>query len=411
MSHLISYSPHLDEFVKVKKITEEELDKFFLSINKLILKPNFGVRKFIKEMNKFLLPDYVKLTEKFDTVDNVDEMLYECILEIYENVTIDSACNKFNSKEDSSVSSKASSDAVKLSLSELLNVEKQIKKNLIGQDPAVEKAIRAMKLQSSGFEPFLSLFFIGPTGVGKTELSRLLADKYLGDKNRLLKINCAEYANPHEYAKLIGSPPGYIGFGEKGILSEKAEEGSQWIILFDEIEKASEKLKNLLLGLLDEGTITDNRGSELDFSNSIIIFTSNVGMHDNIGNLNVGFGAEESTYESSMGDIKESFKKEFSPEFINRIDEVVYFNQLNKKDAAKIARLSLKKLPLRVTPSLVKYTVDNSFSTEYGARNIKRFIKNNVTIKIADIMLANTDRYNKFKPIIHNGDLEIQGLE
>ena len=127
----------------------------------------------------------------------------------------------------------------------------------------------------------MSLFFIGPTGVGKTEMARILADEYLGGQKKLLKINCGEYSNSHEYAKLIGSPPGYIGHNEKGILTERAEESNEWVILFDEIEKAHPKFYNLLLNLLDEGNVTDSRGTVLDFSKSIILFTSNVGIIDN----------------------------------------------------------------------------------------------------------------------------------
>tara|TARA_R100000742_G_C4258218_1_gene76078 strand:- start:104 stop:1078 length:975 start_codon:yes stop_codon:yes gene_type:complete len=296
-----------------------------------------------------------------------------------------------------------------LSLKEILKIKKTIQNNLIGQDEAIDKITDTFKLMNSGFATYGSAFFIGPTGCGKTELARLIATNYYNDSTRLLKINCSEYAQSHEYAKLIGSPPGYVGSNESGILADRAEQGSNWVILFDEIEKANEKLHNLLLGFLDEGVITDNKGKELDFRNSIFLFTSNIGIKESVGKTPVGFGSESTTYKDSLPEIEESFKKEFSPEFINRIDDIIYFNQLTPKDAEEIAKLNLKKLPIKITKKLVTHIVDNSYSPEYGARNIKRFIKQNVTLKLADKILSGCSS-QLYKPRFKQGELQVEGI-
>ena len=237
-----------------------------------------------------------------------------------------------------------------------------------------------------------------------------MADKVLGTRKRLLKINCGEYSNSHEYSKLIGSPPGYIGHNEKGILSERAEKSSEWVIVFDEIEKAHDKLFDLLLNLMDEGTITDSHGTELDFTSSLLLFTSNIGLKEYVGKNSLGFGDTKCTYENSINVIEEAFKDKFSPEFRNRLDSVIYFNALNKSDAEKIVRLQLKVLPIRVTKKLVDFVIDNAFCAEYGARNIKRFIKNNISIKIADEILKGDDS-KKYKPIFNKHDfIGVQAL-
>jgi ATP-dependent Clp protease ATP-binding subunit ClpC len=295
---------------------------------------------------------------------------------------------------------KGSKKPTEYTLKEIEKLSRKLKRKLIGQDSAVDEVIKAVKLVNSGLEKSLSLFFIGPTGVGKTELARLLSTEYLGSKKKLLKINCGEYSGAHEYSKLIGSPPGYIGHNEKGILTEKAEESSEWVILFDEIEKAHPKFYDLLLNLLDEGSVTDSRGTVLDFSNSIILFTSNVGIHENVGKAQLGFGGATTEYNSVRTDIEKAYKDKFSPEFRNRLDGLVHFNQLTKEDAGKIAKIQLSKLPLYQSSKLTNYVITNSFSREYGARNIQRFIKNNISVKIADKILSG-QRDVKFKALFN----------
>jgi ATP-dependent Clp protease ATP-binding subunit ClpA len=271
-------------------------------------------------------------------------------------------------------------------LKELNALEVKLNKNVIGQEEAVRATVDAIKLISTGLAKFSSLFFVGPTGNGKTRLAKVLSDIYY--KDRFFKVNCGEYGNAHEYAKLIGSPPGYIGHTEKSLLAEKAEKSNSWIFLFDEIEKAHPKFYDFLLNLLDEGTICDSNGKELDFSNSIFIFTSNKGMADNrIGHSRMGFSREVITYDNSKDIILESIKKSFSPEFLNRLDKTILFNQLDKEELLKVARLELNGIPVKKTKELLTYIIKNGYSSDYGARHLSKFIKNNIAILVADAVL------------------------
>jgi ATP-dependent Clp protease ATP-binding subunit ClpA len=396
----VVYNPHLDEFVRIRKFSSLELGILITDLGGLINKPGAKITSYVSHVIKRVIEN----SERYDLSESV-ESLFECVIEVYPVFQIEFVCKAVNELSDDG--QEVDEDKIPptaRTLSGIRALSNKIKSGLIGQDEAVEECTKSIKLISSGLGKFVSLFFIGPTGVGKTELARSLAKEYLGSPKKLLKINCGEYSTGHEYAKLIGSPPGYVGHNEKGILSEKAEQSSKWIILFDEIEKAHPKLMNLLLGFLDDGKIVDSRGVELDFTDSIICFTSNLGMKDNIGKKLVGFGDSDQTYEASKRIIDTEFKNYFSPEFINRLDNIIYFNQLTKEDAAGITRLCLKKLPIKTTKRLVDYIVEGSFSLEYGARNIKRFIRSNVTIKLADKILED-GKGKMYKAVFKNKDL------
>lgn len=396
-TNYVVYNPHIDEFVRIKKFTDLELGALVVSVGNLIRKPGIKINHYIKNVVSKCVEDF----KKFD-FDEVAESLFECVIEVYPLFQIEIACKAINDLSEEPEEEELPSKV--LTLSDINKLKIRINKQLIGQQEAVEECSTSIKLISAGLGKFVSLFFIGPTGVGKTELARLLAKEYLGSHKKLLKINCGEYSTGHEYAKLIGSPPGYVGHNEKGILSERASQSSQWIILFDEIEKAHPKLMNLLLGLLDDGKLVDSHGTELDFTNSIIVFTSNVGIQGNVGKKLVGFGGDVKTYQAAKVDIEKEFKNIFSPEFINRLDSVVYFNALSRKDAEEITKLNLLKLPVRATKQLVRYVVEQSFSEEYGARNIRRFIRNNITIKIAEKILEKS-KATKYSPIFENHKL------
>jgi SpoVK/Ycf46/Vps4 family AAA+-type ATPase len=269
-------------------------------------------------------------------------------------------------------------------LAEIVKLEKYLKSNIIAQDDAIDKLINHVKLITSGLEKRASFFFIGPTGVGKTELSRLFGQKYSGN---FYKVNCGEYSGGHEYSKLIGAPPGYVGHSDQNILKEKADKSNCWVFLFDEIEKAHDKFMNFLLALIDEGTVTDSVGNVLDFSESVFIFTSNQGMSDLKLGGTVGFGTGLRTLDNSREEIQRSVKKKFSPEFINRIDEFIHFNGLMEEDAKGIAKLELRHYPMEITDDLLDFIVEGGFSSEYGARNIKRFIKVSVGVPAAEAIL------------------------
>lgn len=267
----------------------------------------------------------------------------------------------------------------------ITKIEKYLKSKIVGQDSAVESVVRVLKLHASELVSHSSLFFVGPTGVGKSELSKLLGKRYSGN---FLKIDCEAYSDKHDKASLLGSPPGYIGSQDKSILADKAAKSNAWVILFDEIEKANDKLKDTLLNLMDEGTIQDASGKTLDFSKSIFIFTSNQGMGEIKHGRNIGFSKdEENTYSMQTDKVKESIERDFKPEFLNRIDDIVYFNELTEEDSKKVANIQLKEYPVKRSQELVDYVVKGGFSKKYGARNLKRFIKNTIGIKVAETII------------------------
>jgi ATP-dependent Clp protease ATP-binding subunit ClpA len=364
----IVYSHTLDRFIPIKKLGEDDLDGLVTSMIEEITTPDYSITEYVKFILRNLVIGYDHVIKDCKE-DGAPEALFECVTEIYQGFSLEMINKTVNSKRKA------------LTFSDFSGIEAQIKKEIVGQDEPITEIMKQLRLMKSGLCDNSNLFFIGPTGVGKTELAKILAQKVLGSRKKLLKINCGEYSNSHEYAKLIGSPPGYIGHNEKGILSERAEKSNEWVIVFDEIEKGHSKLFDLLLNLMDEGTITDSHGTELDFTNSLILFTSNIGLKEYVGKTAVGFGDKKMTYENSRDDIKKVFKDKFSPEFRNRLDSVIYFNALNKDDAEKKA-----------------------FSEEYGARNIKRFIKNNISIKIADELLKGDDSATKYKPLFKKNE-------
>ena len=394
----IVYSHTLDRFIPVKKLPDKDLEALIKQIIDVITTPKFSITGYVTFILKNLVVGYESVMKECKD-EGAPEALFECVTEIYQGFSLEMINKTVNSYIEAEDTPKQKSKKRKaLTFSDFAGIEEQIKKAIVGQDKPITEIMKQLRLMKSGLCDNSNLFFIGPTGVGKTELAKILADKVLGSRKKLLKINCGEYSNSHEYAKLIGSPPGYIGHNEKGILSERAEKSNEWVIVFDEIEKAHDKLFDLLLNLMDEGTITDSHGTELDFTNSLLLFTSNIGLKEYVGKNSLGFEDTKKTYENSKSLIEEAYKDKFSPEFRNRLDSVIYFNALNKVDAEKIVRLQLKELPIRVTKKLVSFVTDNAFSEEYGARNIKRFIKNNISIKIADEILKGKT-CAKYKPL------------
>tara|TARA_R110000796_G_scaffold117128_2_gene229767 strand:+ start:204 stop:1532 length:1329 start_codon:yes stop_codon:yes gene_type:complete len=398
--------PELDLvlFVKGYSLTEEQ--KLYESLRDKILKEDksikiedyktFIVRKFLIDVEGFFdLLDTDDLEEMNDGVDAA----YNAIVGLYPPFALEFICTDLNTDtfmsgverrflkhiKDQIQSKSEQGGSVALSgIEDINSLEEFFKDNIIGQRKALDAIIKALKLMASGLSGHSSFMFVGPTGVGKTQVGKLLGEKFSGN---FYKINCAEYAGGHEYAKLIGSPPGYVGHSEKSLLAEKAEESNQWVFLFDEIEKAHHKLYDFLLSLLDDGTCTDNMGTVLDFSESIFIFTSNQGAQD-IKRNPVGFDRVGDIKQSiTDGVIRDSIKNHFSPEFLNRIDDIVVFNSLTKPEVRKIAELQLEDLPIKATTPLIDYIVEKGFSSEYGARNIARFIKNNISDKIADAIL------------------------
>ena len=271
----------------------------------------------------------------------------------------------------------------------LLHLEENMKKRVKGQDNAIHLVSEAIIRARAGIKdpnrPIGSFIFLGPTGVGKTEVARTLAYELFDDERHMIRIDMSEYMEGHSVSKLIGSPPGYVGFDDGGQLTEKIRRNPYSIILFDEIEKAHKDIFNVLLQILDDGRITDGQGRTVDFKNTIIIMTSNLGSEyilENTSNSN----------ELVMNELKSTFK----PEFINRIDEIIVFNSLSKEVVNDILdkiisdtenRLKDKNLHLVVTGSARRYIIDSAYDEKYGARPIKRFVQRNVETLIANAII------------------------
>ena len=290
-------------------------------------------------------------------------------------------------------------------LASIEELEKFLKRNIIGQDEAIRAVRDAVKLKAADFSTHMNLFFIGKTGRGKTQLARKLGERY---SKHFWVINCAEFTNGHEVSRLLGSPPGYIGHSESSLIKEKADKSNRWTIVFDEIEKAHPKLYNILLSLLDTGTLTDNSGNEIDLTDSIFIMTSNCGLKD-LKTETVGFRNGI----SSAGDkeqIMKSIEATFSPEFRGRVDEFVFFNDLTQDDIKKIAKLALANYPIKATPEIVDYIIKHGYSEEFGARDIQRVLKRLVGLPLADEILSNRHPSNgtgKYDAEIRENKLEI----
>lgn len=286
----------------------------------------------------------------------------------------------------------------------LLKLESILHKRVIGQEDAVVKISKAMRRQRVGLQdprrPIGSFLFLGPTGVGKTELSKALAEAMFGDENSLIRVDMSEYMESHSVSKMIGSPPGYVGFDDGGQLCEKVRRNPYSVVLFDEVEKAHPDVFNVLLQVLDDGHITDSKGRKVNFKNTIIIMTSNAGAAKIVEPKNLGFATksdEQKEYTDMKRNVMEEVKRMFKPEFINRIDDIIVFRALNKKDMGEICTLVSKQLiarckdqmdiKLTVSPTLKSYIVDKFTDAKMGARPIKRAIQSEIEDKLSEEIL------------------------
>ena len=286
----------------------------------------------------------------------------------------------------------------------LKNLEENLHKRVIGQDEAVSAVAKAIKRSRMGLKdpnkPIGSFLFLGPTGVGKTELSKALAENLFGSEDSLIRIDMSEFMESHSVAKLIGSPPGYVGYDEAGQLTEKIRRKPYSVILFDEIEKAHPDVMNMLLQVLDDGRLTDSQGRTVNFKNTVIIMTSNIGAKLITDRKTLGFvnqeDNEEKEYEGIKKNVMEELKKEFKPEFLNRIDEIIVFHKLEDKEIRQIINIMLKNVAKLLEKQGIKLEVDEKAKEliakkgtdkSYGARPLKRAIQTMVEDKIAEAML------------------------
>ena len=287
----------------------------------------------------------------------------------------------------------------------LLKLEEILHKRVVGQNEAVETVAKAIRRGRVGLKdpkrPIGSFLFLGPTGVGKTELSKALAEAMFGNENAIIRVDMSEYMEKHSVSKMIGSPPGYVGFEEGGQLSEQVRKNPYSVILFDEIEKAHPDVFNVLLQVLDDGRITDSQGRTVDFKNTIIIMTSNAGAQRIVDPKKLGFSNvenAESEHKDMKNNVMEEVKRLFKPEFLNRIDDIIVFRALSKEDVKGIAALMLKELKNRLAKQMditltygdtVKnFIFEKGYDKKYGARPLKRAIQNNIEDSLAEEILS-----------------------
>lgn len=290
----------------------------------------------------------------------------------------------------------------------LMNLEKSLSKRVKGQDEAIKLVSETIRRAKANINdpnrPIGSFLFLGPTGVGKTELAKALAENLFDDENRIIRLDMSEYMEKHSVSKLIGSPPGYIGYEKGGQLTEKVRQNPYSIVLFDEIEKANIDVLNLLLQIMDNGALTDSRGRLINFRNTIIIMTSNIGATD-----------DETLPKNAQDEQIKELKKlllnnQLKPEFVNRIDEVIKFNPLDKKVIEQIVLLEINKLKLRlfrnqnitinVDDEVISFIAKNAYDEAFGARPIRRYIQNNLESKLASLIIDNKIKSNDNIPVI-----------
>ena len=287
----------------------------------------------------------------------------------------------------------------------LRKLEQTLQKRVIGQEEAVTAVAKAVKRGRVGLKspnrPIGSFLFLGPTGVGKTELSKALAEALFGQEDAMIRVDMSEYMEKHSVSKMIGSPPGYVGHEEGGQLSEKVRRNPYAVILFDEIEKAHPDVFNILLQVLDDGHITDSQGRKIDFRNTVIIMTSNAGAKAIVEPKKLGFAAKEDPqddYKKMKSNVMDEVKQLFRPEFLNRIDEIIVFHALSAENLKKIAGLLCKEFAVRVQSqlniqlhirdSVKKHIVEVGTDTKYGARPLRRAVQNELEDKMAEAILA-----------------------
>lgn len=305
----------------------------------------------------------------------------------------------------------------------LLQLESMLHNRVVGQEEAVTSVARAIRRGRVGLKdpnrPIGSFLFLGPTGVGKTELSKALADAMFGSESALIRVDMSEFMEKHTVSKLIGSPPGYVGYDEGGHLSEKVRRNPYSVVLFDEVEKAHPDVFNVLLQVLDDGHITDSTGRVVDFKNTVIIMTSNAGAENIVAPKTLGFTSmvdEKQSHENMKSKVMDEVKRIFKPEFINRIDEIIVFHTLNREQIGQIVDIMMNtvnkrtleqmKLSIELDEAAKNYILDKGYDSKYGARPLRRAIQNELEDKLAELILEGTIKSgNKVKVTVKDEKL------
>lgn len=414
----MKFCESLDRFVAIRSFTPEQKQQLFKNIKitdkksykRLII--NASVVNYLDEIaplvfgnNEYPLLGEIIEQELYNLCVKVNPSLdiKEVTIQVDENAAKSGAIPMLG----------AETDEAKAHQQRFMEIENHLRKRIIGQDEAVTAVAQAIRKAKVGLKnpkrPVGSFVFVGQTGVGKTELAKALCEFMTGSENDLVRIDCSEFAMSHEYAKLIGAPPGYIGHNEGGYLTESVKNKPNGVVVFDEIEKAHEKVHNLLLQLLDEGILTDSKGETVSFRECVIILTTNIGVSD-VSSEETKPGFRVSEDNSAKGDKKleelshdkkakitrKSLEKKFPPEFLNRIDDIIVFRALTKEDNLEILKILLQEVSERVsglnmklefTDELQTFLVDKGTDLKYGARPLRRTIHRYIENPLAESIL------------------------
>lgn len=413
----MKFCESLDRFVAIRSFTPEQKQQLFKNIKitdkksykRLII--NASVVNYLDEIaplvfgnNEYPLLGEIIEQELYNLCVKVNPTLdiKEVTIQVDEQAAKGGAITMLGSE----------SEETKTSQQRYMEIENHLRKRIIGQDEAVTAVAQAIRKARVGLKnpkrPVGSFIFVGQTGVGKTELAKALCEFMTGAENDLVRIDCSEFAMSHEYAKLIGAPPGYIGHNEGGYLTESVKNKPNGVVVFDEIEKAHEKVHNLLLQLLDEGILTDSKGETVSFRESVIILTTNVGVSDiTTEESKPGFRVEEPvakvsqklddlSHDKKVKITRKSLEKKFPPEFLNRIDDVIVFRALDKGDNLEILKILLQEVSDRVsglsmrltfTDELKTFLVEKGTDLKYGARPLRRTIQRYIENPLAEQIL------------------------